>query len=133
GRGLRSSLRANGSRERAPDKGFAKRFIALHMKRMAITRLSSPRLTGRSSTAGRLGTIAGVCLYWVARSSRAMTTMIGSSNNSCSPAPEPFAVAEQDALRAGNAEFEAGGNPPRQFDEMRRGCRWTHFDGGLSE
>ena len=43
--------------------------------------------------------------------------------------PEPFAVAEHDALRAGDAEFEAGGDPPRQFDEMRA----ISFERGVSK
>src|SRR5436309_16055958 len=52
---------------------------------------------------------------------------------SCFAAPKSFTGTEQDALPAGDAEFEAGRNPPRQFDEMCSCRRRTNFAGGLFE
>src|SRR6187399_979230 len=42
-----------------------------------------------------------------------------SSRHSHLVTPKPLTASEQDALPVGDAEFEAGGDPPGPFDEMR--------------
>ena len=55
---------------------------------------------------------------------------LGSSDLSCLLPSKPVADTEHDALRTGDAEFEAGGDAPRQLDEMGGGCRRTDLAGG---
>ena len=50
---------------------------------------------------------------------------------SCLVASKSFAGAEHDAVRAGDAEFEARRDPPRAFDEMRFRLGRTELAGGL--
>src|ERR1700676_1916913 len=100
--GSRSSLPANGSRERAPDDRLREASISPRKSRvreewiassLALlgrnwgserrppqSKLSSPGLTGRSSTPRPLDLSQTPLEYWVARSSRAMTAVFVSSH-----------------------------------------------------
>src|SRR4030088_1121618 len=96
------SVRANGSRERAPDDRLR--------KTPATTRLSSPGLTGRSSTPRLLGLSPAPLEYWVARSSRAMTAVIVSSVRA---GPQRRCRTRNDGLsrRGGERLAGVGANP----------------------
>ena len=52
---------------------------------------------------------------------------------SCLVASKSFPVAEHDAVGAGDAEFEAGRDPPRPFDKMRFRLGRADLAGGLLE
>src|ERR1700676_1695167 len=159
--GSRSSLPANGSRERAPDDRLREASISPRKSRVreewiasSLTllarnwgserrppqsKLSSPGLTGRSSTPRPLDLSQTPLEYWVPRSSRAMTAVFVSfirvgpkagtqlamttRNKNGRDCSRPFHFVNASPQRGGATPGGGGGNdavPPLSSGVMRR-------------